>query len=519
MTPEAVVIESLFMIADKDGVDVPFKLNSTQKALDEALTGRDQVPKARQEGVSAYFLARYTAKCLGQRNRRCVVISHDKESTQRMLARVRYYLDNLRGPKAILSHASKNEFTFPKTGSMFYIGTAGARKFGRGDTITDLHCSEVAFWPDPKTLTAGLFQAVPKSGEIALESTGNGVGNFYHKRVMRAEQGKSKYTNHFFNWQDFKEYSHDLTPEEEQRVLNTLDLDLEEDIVHAQGLTAGQIAWRRDKLEEMDFDLSLFKQEYPMTLLECFQTTGHSIFFKVRYVQSAMWERQSKELYTLGGHPKPGYHYMIGADPAGGVEEDNSCAQIVCLETMEQVAEWASNKVPPDSFGRVLLSLGKDFNNAYIVVELNNHGPVTLGVLRGNYPDYLLFKNRPKSSLDAYGFRTGQTTKKISVGVLRRLLASELIIHSELLKGELDTFVEHDDGSLGASVGCLDDRVMAMVMFTAGWTKAALMFTSPPPEEIEYTEPFSLEAMIEEFRARGITFPIKPQHGTLGVPQ
>jgi hypothetical protein len=86
-----------------------------------------------------------------------------------MLARVHYYLENLRGPKAVIKNSSKNELTFPKTNSMFYIGTAGSRKFGRGDMITDLHCSEVAYWEDPKSLITGLFQAVPRNGgEIVL---------------------------------------------------------------------------------------------------------------------------------------------------------------------------------------------------------------------------------------------------------------------------------------------------------------------------------------------------------------
>jgi hypothetical protein len=49
---------------------------------------------------------------------------------------------------------------------MFYIGTAGARKFGRGDTITDLHCSEVAFWENAKELTAGLL--LPDSFRLFL---------------------------------------------------------------------------------------------------------------------------------------------------------------------------------------------------------------------------------------------------------------------------------------------------------------------------------------------------------------
>ena len=328
-----------------------FLLNPAQASIDHNLTGRDIIPKARQEGVSTYFLARYTVKCLSQRNTRAVVISHDKEATQRMLAKVHYFLDNLRGPNAVLKTSSRNEITFPKTNSAFYLGTAGSRQFGRGDTITHLHCSEVACWADPKSLTAGLFQAVPKDGEIAVESTGNGVGNWYHNICMRAAEGKGRYRLHFLDWLGFPEYALDLTPEQEREVLAGLDPDLEEPLlVESYGATAGQIAWRRDKLEELDYDLRTFKQEYPATLDECFQSSGYSIFTKVNFVPSERWKRRDQYLWSIEDHPQPQYDYAFGVDVSAGVGRNNSVIQIYCLQTMEQVGEWVSNKVSPDLF-------------------------------------------------------------------------------------------------------------------------------------------------------------------------
>jgi len=140
---------------------------------------------------------------------------------------------------------------------VFYIGTAGSRQFGRGDTITDLHCSEVAFWKDPKSLLGGLFQAVPRSGNISIESTGNGTGNWFHRSTMRAAAGSSRYRMHFLPWQDFKEYTVPLNDLEKSRILNNLSEEFEEVCMPARGFTAGQIAFRREKLEELDYDLQL----------------------------------------------------------------------------------------------------------------------------------------------------------------------------------------------------------------------------------------------------------------------
>ena len=75
MTEEAMLVETFFRVANKDGEDVDFKLNSAQRAVDEQLTGRDLIPKARQEGVSMGQLARGTAKCLMERNVSAALIS------------------------------------------------------------------------------------------------------------------------------------------------------------------------------------------------------------------------------------------------------------------------------------------------------------------------------------------------------------------------------------------------------------------------------------------------------------
>src|SRR5258708_16205436 len=101
MTPERVVIESLFRVTDKRQQDVDFKFNTAQRKIDNAYSRRMLIPKARQEGVTTKVLARNTVKCLGVRNTRAVVISHDTESTDPILLRVKYFLQTFQPPKAM----------------------------------------------------------------------------------------------------------------------------------------------------------------------------------------------------------------------------------------------------------------------------------------------------------------------------------------------------------------------------------------------------------------------------------
>ena len=501
MTPQRLIIETLFRIVDKEGRDRDFLLNPVQARLDSALTGRDVIPKARQEGVSTYILARFTALCLSQRNRRCVVISHDRESTQRMLAKVRYFLENLKCPPPEISNLSKNEIVFSRTNSMFFIGTAGSREFGRGDTITNLHCSEAAYWPNPKDLTAGLFQAVPRDGEIFIESTGNGVGNWYHRLCMRAQRGESQWRLHFFSWLDSPEYELDLSPAEEQEILSSLREEWEEPyLVDKLGLSAGRIAWRRLKLEELDYDLTLFKQEYPTTLDECFQASGRSIF-RYRLTPTEEWVRTEYALSVLLGHPRPDKHYILGVDTSAGVGQDASCIQVLCLDPLEQVAEWLDDRVEPDVFAGKVALLSEMFNNAPISVENNNHGALVINVLRKEYP-HLQVLTSPYTPGE-YGIRTTVRTKPLLIGHLRRLLSQgDLIIHSQELASQLSTYIEHENGKLGAEEGCHDDAVMALAMATAHVERLRAAMLPAPTERQGPRDPFLLDSILDELSRR-----------------
>jgi hypothetical protein len=519
MTKEAQIIEAMFRIPTKEGLDVDFKLLPTQLLVDESLTGRDLVPKARQEGVSSYVLARFLAACLMYRNTRAVVISHDMESTQRLLARVRYYIDNMKGATPVVQNMSKNEITFPKMNSMFYLGTAGSRQFGRGDTITHLHCSEYAFWPGAPELMKGLLQAVPQTGEIIIESTGNGF-NDYYRRCMRSYEGKSVWSVHFLPWQIFPEYQMQLDAEDLAMLRRSLNPDWEEPTLFAAGITLQQLAWRRMKLDELDYDLNAFKQEYPRTLDECFQMSSESVFHKVLYEPTDRWKRVDNGLWILDPHPIRGYHYTLGGDPSGGVGKDSSVVEVYCLETNEQVAEYTNNRVDPELFAEKIATLSKTFNKAFSTIENNNHGILTIAVLRKKYPEVQLYSESTPggvrspgeaTQLSKIGYRTTVRSKPLMIGKLRSLLANEWTIHSPLLKAQLSTFIEHENGRMAAQEGCEDDAVIASACAGVGLNKAALLATPHRYRAGKPIDPFALDHMLEELRGRDYTFPISYQ--------
>ncbi len=474
LTPEGQVVEALFQIANKQGEKVDYKLNHFQRKLDGAFYNLYAaglppwviLPKPRQGGGSAYMTARFLARCISLPNRRARIIAHETPATQKLLGKVKYYMKHIKGtdpPR--MSYNSKNEIYFPTTDSSFAIYTAGNDDGFLGDTITDLHCSEIASWPDPKGLMSKLLPAVPRTAEVCIESTGGALGTYYHKRCMQALAAKGRFKLLFIGWLEIPEYALDLTPEQEQEIWKSLDPSLEEGIAQKAGATAPQIAWRREILGEMDNDLREFKIQYPLTLEEAFQPTEENFFQKYFYIGGIRWYRDpnEKSLWRLEGHPMPDKNYALGADVGGGVKKDYSTIELLCLETNEQVGEYRNNLIAPDLFALKIEEIGKLYNWPLAVVESNNHGITTLDNLRwGDYPQEMIYwDNQASNNITKSGFKTNARTKPLELGRLRKFLREGLKIYSEELIGELAVFTEAE---LAAPAGAHDDLVMALMM-------------------------------------------------------
>jgi len=489
LTPYKNVIESLFRIPNKAGDIVDFKLNIIQEQLDNTLTGRDDIVKARQEGVTVYIMARQLIDCM-RGYARCVMIAHDKDHTERLFARAKLFIELMKGPKPILGRANENEIVFQKTRASLYIGTAGSKTFGRSDTITHLHGSETAFWKDPKTLLAGLYQAVPHdTGIITKESTANGYGTYHHKQYQRAKAGISRFKAHFFPWNIFPEYK-------SSSPLTSALTEEEWEIKKKFNLTDAQLQWRREKLEELEWDETLFKQEYPSTDLEAFSLTGGSLFPAIECISTPDFIREKSPLGSgifrkLTGHPDPFLHYVIGVDTGAGVGGDFSAAEVFCVESGEEVATFSSNKIPPPQFASMVAYLGDLFSTpeysqngmqggktpAYLVPERNQHGITIVALIRETEPytsnKYRIFKDvsNTKSTTTGLvplsGFVTSGTSKYRMMGILQNSI-SELTFHDEKTVEEIMGFSETSLGTMTNTDTEHDDRVIACALAVIG---------------------------------------------------
>src|SRR3989339_766737 len=143
-------IEDNFKIVNKQGVLVDFILNAIQrKYLLEDYTGTDDILKARQEGFSSLINAIFTADFLLKEHSYSVIVADIEENATGLLDRVKMFLSSYEEKNKIkipLKYDSRFEMYNNFMDSRFVIGTAKNAEFGRSKTITNLHCSELAFF-------------------------------------------------------------------------------------------------------------------------------------------------------------------------------------------------------------------------------------------------------------------------------------------------------------------------------------------------------------------------------------
>lgn len=490
-------------IQDKQGMLTKFTPNSIQRkiidyviyCLLENKPIRMIILKARQEGVSTVvesIIYWYTAT---NKNVNSKIVSHDRESAYNLYSMFARYYDNSHAFfKPSTKYKTKNDLLFNNefgTGlnSQISISSAENTGTGRGLTIHWLHASEVAMWSNGAEILAGLLQTVPMLPKTAifLESTANGIGDFFHSTWRAAREGKSAFTPFFFGWHEHDDYQAPTKPlkdlSEEERALKI-----------AYELTDEQIAWRRLKIMEFAGNEDKFAQEYPINEAEAFLASGRPRFNIPRLLEMEKECTDPGEFELIQTTPKTGtaltkgltymkpkkvpgaplkiweqpvegVKYVIGAD-VSDVGDDASVATIMRTDTTTTVARWTGDIEPAD-FGEELYMLGEYYNFALIGVESNNHGLTVIQRLRDMryrnlYRREKGIDERFESATSKLGWRTDRKTKPLMIDHLSEHLTKKTLkdYDRDFIMECID-YVTDNKGRTNAQEGKHDDRVIA----------------------------------------------------------
>ena len=178
----------------------------------------------------------------------------------------------------------------------------------------------------------------------------------------------------------------------------------------------------------------------------------------------------------------PSHSYVMTVDVARGQGSDYSAFTVFDITEMPYnvVAKYRSNLVAPLVFPNIINIIGKKYNDAYILIEVNDIGSQVADVLHHDLEYENLFSTawygRHGQQLSGFvggkrdsqfGVRTSKQVKKLGCSNLKALIEDDkLLIPDYDMISELTTFVSTGD-TFSAEDGAHDDLAMTLVLF--GW--------------------------------------------------
>ena len=184
--------------------------------------------------------------------------------------------------------------------------------------------------------------------------------------------------------------------------------------------------------------------------------------------------------------PQEGKYYAMACDTARGIGGDYSAFVVVDITAMPYrvVAKYRDNTIAPMLFPDVIGKVGRDYNNAFILVEVNDIGQQVVEILHGEveYDNILSTVTEQQRQYISPGFgkqtklgvNTSKSVKRQGCFTFKSLLEEQkLLIFDEHIIHEISTFIEKGN-SYQADEGYHDDLVMCMVLF--GWLASQTFF-------------------------------------------
>lgn len=389
-------------------------------------------------------------------------------------------------------------------GGRLTIGSVERHDAFRGSDIAMAHLSETAYWPasplrNPEEAIRSIAGAIPDIPDtlLVIESTANGVGNYFHREWLRAEKGESDKRPVFVPWHEIEMYSAEVTDVAE--LIDTLT-DYERSLWDDHGCTLEQIAWFRAKLRSFP-DLDSMLAEFPTTPAEAFVATGSNVFPTKAVEQfregcdqieprtgevtkdgAEFVDDESTGRLTMWATPVRDAEYIVTVD-VGGRSRQSDWSVIAVLradsEKPEVVAQWRGH-IDHDLLADKAMEIATFYNEAYLVIESNsleseNDAQSSHSILERVDGEYQNLYRRESGDGEGttVGFHTNRRTKPILIDTLVRYVREGLYIErdNEALN-EMLTYSQMPNGSYGARPGHHDDilmtRAIALLLIDRG---------------------------------------------------
>jgi hypothetical protein len=419
----------------------PFQENTLTQFKDHRY---NIILKSRQTGISTLTAGFALWKMLFNQDFNVLVIATKQEVAKNLVTKVRVmnqYLPSWLKQTTV----EDNKLSLRYSNGSQVKATSAAGDAGRSEALSLLVFDEAAFIDNIEEIWISAQSTLSTGGNAIILSTPNGVGNFFHRTWVGAEEGTNGFNTIKLHWTVHPERGQKWRDEQEvllgpKGAAQECDCDFVssgDTVIDPQLLMFYKETFVQEPIEKTGFDGNLWKWEYP------------------DYNQS----------------------YMVVADVARGDGADYSTAQVIDIVNSSQVAEY-KGKLDTKDFGNFLVSLATDYNNALLVVENANIGwAVIQQVIDRGYGN-LFYMSKDLKYVDVShqmtnkfraeergmvaGFSTTSKTRPLIISKLDDYFREKsFTVRSSRLIDELFTFIWNGNRA-EAMRGYNDDLVMSL---------------------------------------------------------
>lgn len=423
---------------------IPFNLYPYQEKFIHTLQDNRRVisMQPRQMGKSQTVAAYVLWYTLFNNNKEVAILAHKSDAAMEIISRYQLMYENIplwmqQGIKTW----NKGDVELENGSSVFSAATSSAGI--RGKSVNLLYVDEAAIIPN--NIAEQFFTSVypvVSAGEttkIILTSTPLGYNHFW-KFWNEAENGTNGFTSLRV---EYKEHP------------------------------------KRDEKWAADQKALLGEIKYNQEVLCAFLGSSNTLISADTISRlSPKTFIHSKDNLDILEEPCKGRSYFVTVDTSRGVGGDHSAFTVV--DTTEYpfsiVAKYRDNKVSPLLYPNIIHKVAKDYNNAFILVEINDIGQQVADIIHNEleYENMIWVGNDSRygqhlsssGKSATLGVRTTKQIKRIGCASLKSLVENnKLLVFDKDVISELSTFIEHN-GSFEADDGYYDDLVMTLVLFS-----------------------------------------------------
>lgn len=441
-------LETYIKIVHVDKGLIPFEMYPFQRNIVRTIhDNRFTICKLpRQSGKSTTMVSYLLHHVLFNQDKKVAILANKLSTARELLQRLKKSYENL--PKWLQQGIVEwNKLSIQLENGSKVIASSTSSSAVRGDTYSIILLDEFAFIPN--NIAEDFFNSVYptiSSGEttkVVIVSTPKGMNMFY-KMWKNAENGKNSYVPIEVFWNEVPGRDEKFRKE---TIQNTSERQWMQEF-ECQFLGSEDTLISSAKLASMPFEEPLRST-----------TDGISIFEE----------------------PKKDSVYIMCVDTCRAQGADYHAFTIIDVTQMpyRMVAKFRNNTLPVLMYPTVVEKLAKFYNNAHVLLEINDVGSEVADILyqEMEYENVVMISNRGKKGQKAdggfgdrgsvqFGVRTSYQIKKLGCSILKEMIEQDKLLVSDLdVISELSTFISKGI-SYEASEGHHDDLVDTLMLFS-----------------------------------------------------